>query len=146
MHSVPTNNSWIVCILFSCTESGTKMLSRTYNCLIRGKKQFFSTSKTEEWRECPASRKRDSWGKSTKITCWAHSKKLNQFKLVDQSFADRIEQFRAIIFDLELMKSVDYFQIVMAILLVTFQIKPLLANRFLNSKEIWLYQLLVQMK
>ena len=37
-----------------------KLLSRVDESLIFCKGQFVSTSKTEEWRECPAARKRDS--------------------------------------------------------------------------------------
>ena len=60
MHSVPTTNTWTVCIHFSSTASRAKLLSRVDKSLIICRWQFISTSKTEEWRECPASRKRDS--------------------------------------------------------------------------------------
>ena len=45
--------------LFKCRFSG-KMLSRVDNSLIICGEQLISTSKTEEWTECPASEKRDS--------------------------------------------------------------------------------------
>ena len=44
----------------SSTASVAKLLSRVDNSLIICRGQFISTSKTKEWTECPASRKRDS--------------------------------------------------------------------------------------
>ena len=60
MHSVSTTNTWTVCIQFSSAASVAKLFSRVDNSLIIRRGQFTSTSKTEEWTECPASRKRDS--------------------------------------------------------------------------------------
>ena len=54
MHSVSTTNTWTVCIHFSSTASVAKLFSRVDNSLG----QFISTSKTEKWTDCPASRKR----------------------------------------------------------------------------------------
>ena len=67
--SVSTTKSWTVCIHFPSIASDAKLLSRANNSLIICRGQFFSTSKTEEWTECPASRKRDYSGKSTKNPC-----------------------------------------------------------------------------
>ena len=49
---------------------------------------------TEKWRECPASRKRGSWGKSTKNICWAPSKRPNWRKLVDQCLQTELNKLR----------------------------------------------------
>ena len=46
--------------------------------------QFISTTKTEAWTLCPASRKRDSWRKSTKNFSWTSSKTFGWRILVDQ--------------------------------------------------------------
>ena len=54
---------------FSSTASATKLFSRVDNSLIICRGQFISTSKTEEWTECSASRQRDSSGKSTRNIC-----------------------------------------------------------------------------
>ena len=54
---------------FSSTTSVAKLLSRVDKALIICRGQFISTSKTEEWTECPASRKRDFRGKKTKNVC-----------------------------------------------------------------------------
>ena len=53
-------NTWTVCIHFSSTASVAKLLSRVDNSLIICRGQFIPTSKTEEWTECRAWRKRDS--------------------------------------------------------------------------------------
>ena len=61
LHAFFSNtNTWTVCLHFSSTASVPKLLSRMDNFLIVCRGQFISTSKTEEWTECPASRKRDS--------------------------------------------------------------------------------------
>ena len=57
---VLSTNTWTLCIHFSSTASVAKLFSRVDNSLIICRGQFISTSKTEEWTECPASRKRDS--------------------------------------------------------------------------------------
>ena len=56
--------------------------------------QLISTSKTVEWTECPASRKRDSWGQSTKNICWASSKRPNRRKLVDQCLQTELNKIK----------------------------------------------------
>ena len=48
----------------------------------------------EEWTECPASRKRDSWGKSTKNFCWAPSEKPNRRKLVNQCLQTELNKLK----------------------------------------------------
>ena len=54
--------------IFKYRFSSKALFSRVDNSLIICRGQFNSTSKTEEWTECPASRKTDSWGESTKKT------------------------------------------------------------------------------
>ena len=55
------NYEHLDCLIhFSGTASVAKLLSRVHNSSILCREQFISTSKTEEWTECPASRKRDS--------------------------------------------------------------------------------------
>ena len=63
-------------------------------------------------------------------------------------FADRIEQVKKTKFELELIKTVDCFldgHGNYTSNLVSFEIKSLLTNHFLNSKEFCIYQLVVQM-
>ena len=79
MHFVSTTNTWTVCIHFSSTASVAKLLSRVDNSLIICRGQFNSTSKTKEGTECPASRKRDSSGKSTKNICTLYKEILSFF-------------------------------------------------------------------
>ena len=93
-HSVSTTNTWTVCIHFSSNVSVAKLSSSVHNSLIICRGQFISTSKTEEWTECPASRKRESWGKSTKNICWAPSKRPNWRKLVDQSLQTELNKLK----------------------------------------------------
>ena len=56
--------------------------------------QFFSTSKTEEGTECPASRKRGSWEKNTKNFCWAPSKRPSRRKQVDQCLQTELNKLK----------------------------------------------------
>ena len=108
MHSVSTTNPWTVCIHFSSIASVANLTSRVGKSLIICRGQFISTTKTEEWTKCPASRKRDSPGK-------LHKQLLSSFqktKLTQTSrsvFADRIEQVKKTKFEKELIKIVDCF-------------------------------------
>ena len=109
MHSVSTTNTCIVCIQFSSTASVAKLLSRVDNSLIICNRQFISISKTEEWTECPASRKRDSWGKKYKKHLLSSLQKTKSTQTSRSVFADRIEQVKKTKFELELIKIVDCF-------------------------------------
>ena len=71
-----------------------KLLSRVDKCLMILIGQFISTSKTEEWTECPASRRRDFWGKSSKTVYWAPSKRPNWRKLVDQCLQTELNKLK----------------------------------------------------
>ena len=79
---------------FLCTASMAKLLSRVHNSLLICRGQFISTSKTEEWTECPASRKRDSWGKSTKNIRWAPSERPNRRKLLNQCLQTELNKLK----------------------------------------------------
>ena len=97
--------------LFKYRFSGKIVATRGDKSLINCRGQFISTSKTEEWKECPASQKRDSWGKSTRNICWAPSKRPNQRKLDDQSSQKEMNklQVQKTKFEIELIKIVDCF-------------------------------------
>ena len=47
-----------VCISFSSVLSVGNLLSNVDNSLIIYRNQFFSTTRGEEWTECPAKRKK----------------------------------------------------------------------------------------
>ena len=79
---------------FWSTASVTKLLWRVDNCLIICRGQFIPISKTEGWTECPASRKRDPWGRSGKNICWAPSKRPNRRKLVDQCLQTELSKLK----------------------------------------------------
>ena len=53
--------------------------------LIMRKEQSILFIGTEEWTECPASRKTDPWAWSTESNYWAPSERQNQRKPIDQS-------------------------------------------------------------
>ena len=52
------------------------------------------SQQNKEWTESPLSRKRDSWGRSTKNICWAPSKKPNRRKLVDQCLQTELNKLK----------------------------------------------------
>ena len=147
MHSVSTTNMWTVCIHFSKTASVVKMLSRVENSWIICRGQFISTSKTEAWTECPASRKRLLRKKHKKYLL-SSFQKTRPTQTSGSVLADRIEQVKKTKFELELIKIADCFLDVHGNYtsnLVSFKIKSLITNNFLNSKEICIDQLVVQM-
>ena len=76
------------------TASVTILLSRVDNSLIICRGQFISSNKTEETTECPASRERDSWGKSTKNICWAPSKRPIRRTLADESLQTELNKLK----------------------------------------------------
>ena len=92
--SVSATNTWTVCIRLSSTASAAKFWSRADNSLINCRGQFISSTKTEERTDCPASLKRESWGKGTKNICWALSKRPNQRKLVNQSLQTELNKLK----------------------------------------------------
>ena len=94
MLSVSTTTKWTVCIHASSNASVAKLLSGVDNSLAMCRGQFNSTSKADEWTECPASRERGSWGKNTKNICWAPSKTLNWSNLVDQSLQRELNRLK----------------------------------------------------
>ena len=106
MPSVSTSNTCTVCLQFSSTDWVAKLLSRVDTSLIMCRGQFVLTTRAEEWTDCPASRKRDSWRKSTKNTSLQKTK-LTQ--IANSVLTDRIEQNQKTKFDLKLMKIVDCF-------------------------------------
>ena len=62
-------DTWTVSIHTSSIDSVEILLLSATKCSIMWREQFFfkkKKTKTEEWTECPASRKRDSWGKNGK--------------------------------------------------------------------------------
>ena len=83
-----------VWIQFSSTASMAILLSRVDNSLIICRGQFTLTSKSGEWRECPSSQKRDSWGKSTKNIRWVPSKRPNRRKLVNQCLQRELNKLK----------------------------------------------------
>ena len=89
------NHQHVDCLytLFKYRFSG-KMLSSVDNCLTIWRGQFILTSKTKERTECPASRKRDSWGKKTKNHCWSPYKRPNRRKLVDQCLQTELNMLK----------------------------------------------------
>ena len=97
MDCVSITNTWNVCIHFSSTNSVGKLLSRVYNSSIRRRRQFISTPKLEECIEFSLWRKSDSWGKSTKNTCWGPSKTLNRRGLVGQSLETELNKLKRLI-------------------------------------------------
>ena len=137
MHCISTKNTWTVCIHFSSTDSVAKLLSRVDNSLIMCRGHFISTTITEEWRECPALRKRDLRKKYEKHLLSSFQKT----KLTQNSgsvYANRIEQVKMNKFGLELMKIVDCFPVSLgnySTNLVSFKMKFMLTNRFLNCRD-----------
>ena len=113
MHSVSTTNTWNVCIHFSSTASLAKLLSRVDKSLVIRRGQFISFSKTEEWREYPASRKKTA-KEQYKKHLLSSFQKTKSTQTSGSVFADTIEQVKKnklIKTDrlIELMKSVDCF-------------------------------------
>ena len=109
MHSVSTTNTWTVCIHFSSTYSVARMFSRVDNFLIFSRGQFISSSKTEEWTECPASQKKRLLRKKYKTLLWSSFQKTKSTQTSGSIFADRIEQVKRTKFELKLTKVVDFF-------------------------------------
>ena len=108
MHSVSNTNTWTAGINFSSTVSVAKLLSRVDNSLIICRGEFISTSKTEEWAECPAPPKRLLRKKYKKPLSSSFQKtKLTQTS--ESVFADRNEQVTRTQFAKELIKIVDCF-------------------------------------
>ena len=93
----------------SSTASMAKLFSRVENSLIICRRQFVSTRKAEEWTECQASGKRDSWGKSTRNIWLSSIQKTKSTQTKGSVFADRIEQVQKTKFELGLIKVVDFF-------------------------------------
>ena len=108
MHSVLTTNTWTVCIHFSSTASVAKLFSRGDNSLINCRGQFISTSKTEEWTECPASRKR-LLRKKYKKHLLSSFQKTKSTQTSGSVFTDRIEQVKRTKFEIVLIRIVDCF-------------------------------------
>ena len=108
MHSVSTTNKWTVCIHFSSTASLAKLLSRVDKSLIICRGQFFSTSKTEEWREGPASQKKLLRKKYKKLLL-SSVQKIKSTQTSGSVFADRMEQVKKTNIELHLIKFVDCF-------------------------------------
>ena len=108
MHSVSTTNTWTVCIHFSSTASVAKFLSKVDNSLMICREQFVSTTKIEEWRECPASRER-LLRKKYKKHLFTSFQKTKWRQTSESIFADRIEQVKKTKSELELIKIVDCF-------------------------------------
>ena len=109
MHSVSTTNMWTVCINFSSTASLAKLLSRVDKSLIVCRGQFISTSKTEEWIECPTSRKKRLLGKKYKKHLLSSFRKTKSTQTNGSVFADRIEHVKKTKSELELIEIVDCF-------------------------------------
>ena len=109
MHSVSTTNTWTVCIHFSSTASVATLLSRVENSWIICIGQFISASKTEEWTECLAPRKKTLEEKVKKKTFIESFLETKTTQTSGSVFANRIEQVIKTKFDLELMKNVDCF-------------------------------------
>ena len=109
MHSVSTTNTWTACIHFSSTASVAKLSSRVDNSLIICRGQFISTSKTEEWTECPASRKKRFLRKKYKKHLLSSYQKTKSRQTSGSVFTDRIEKVKKTKFELELIKNVDCF-------------------------------------
>ena len=93
---------------FSSTASVGKLLSRVNNSLIICRGQFISTTKTEEWTECPPSQKQTLEENVLKHLLSSFQKnKLTQTS--GSLFADRIGRVKKVKFELELIKIVDCF-------------------------------------
>ena len=96
MDCVSITNTWNVSIHFSSNSSMVKLLSRAYNSSIRSRRQFISTPKKEECTEFSSWRKSDSWGKSTKNTCWAPSKTVNWRGLAAQTLKTELNNLKSL--------------------------------------------------
>ena len=108
MHSVSTTITWTVCIHFSSTASVAKFLSRVDNSLIIRRGQFISISKTEEWTECPASR-RETLEEKVQKKLLSSFQKTKSTQASGSVFSDRIEQVKKDEIELELINIVDSF-------------------------------------
>ena len=87
-------NTSTVYIYRSSIDSVEILLSRVVKCFIMCKEQTNLIKETSEWIECPASQKRESWGKKTENIFWAPSRKLNVRKLVYQSVQKELNKSR----------------------------------------------------
>ena len=102
IHFASPINTWTVSTDFSSTASVAE-LSRVDNSLIICRGQFVSTSKTEEWIDCPASLKTlDEKYKKHLFSSYQNTKSAQTSASV---FADRIEQVKETKFELELIKN-----------------------------------------
>ena len=75
-----------------------KIVVKSGQLLIICRRQFNSTTNTEEWRECPALRKRNPLEKNTENICWADCKRPNRRKLVDhclQTELDKVKRLKS---------------------------------------------------
>ena len=93
---------------FSSTDSVPKLLSRVDSSLIMCRGQFISTTKTEEWTECLASRKRLLRKKCIKHF-FSSFQKTKSTQTSGSVFADRNEQVKKTKLELEVIKIVDGF-------------------------------------
>ena len=55
---------------------------------------FIQKNRPEEWTECPALQRRNSWGKSARNVCWAPSKRPNRRKLLDHSLQTELNKLK----------------------------------------------------
>ena len=96
-----------LCTHFSSTDSMANLLSRAGKSLRLCRGQFIPNIKTEQWTECPASRKKDSWGKKYKQQSLSSFQKTTSMQTIGSVFADRIEQFEKTKTKSKLIKPVD---------------------------------------
>ena len=125
-----------------------KILQGVDKCLITCNEQLTLITETRELTERRALQKRDSGGKSTKKRLFSSFQKKNLTQTRGSVFAERIEKVKKTKFEFELIQIVDCFldgHGNFDSILVSFKIKALYTNHFLNSKEICIYQLVVQM-
>ena len=73
-HCVSHIHTWTVSIHCPSIDSVEVLLSRVVTCLILCTEQSFLSKETSDWTECPAWRKKDTWGTTIENLCWAHSK------------------------------------------------------------------------
>ena len=78
--------------LFNYQFCGKKM-STVDQLLTKCRGQFISTTKTEDWTECPASRKRDSWEEKYKKQMLSSFHKTKLTQATGSVSADRNEHF-----------------------------------------------------
>ena len=102
MHSVPPTNKWTVCIHYSRLNSVAIFLSKMDECLILCRRQFISTTKTEELTDCPASTK-------NKIHSLSSFIKTISTQTSGSVFAVKIDRVKRTENEFELIKTVDCF-------------------------------------